>query len=52
MKRTIQVRAFWGDRQYVAECLDELASNIRQAIDLHLADEDLAELGISADLSS
>jgi predicted RNase H-like HicB family nuclease len=60
MRRTIQVRAFWGDRQYVAECLDlpvvtqaptldELASNIREAISLHLRGEDLAELGISSD---
>jgi hypothetical protein len=32
-----------------APTLDELASNIREAIALHLAGEDLAELGISAD---
>jgi predicted RNase H-like HicB family nuclease len=60
LKRTIQVRAFRGDRQYVAECLDlpvvtqaptldELASNIREAITLHLDGEDLAELGIADD---
>jgi predicted RNase H-like HicB family nuclease len=60
MKRTIQVRAFRGDRQYVAECLDlpvvtqaptldALAENIREAIALHLEGEDLAELGIAPD---
>ena len=57
MKRTIQVRMFRGDRQYVAECvdlpvvteaatLDELAANIREAISLHLEGEDLAALGL------
>ena len=56
MKRTIQVRIFRGDKQYVAECLDlpvvteattldELTTNIREAIALHLEGEDLAELG-------
>ena len=60
MKRTIQVRIFRGERQYVAECLDlpvvteaptldELAANIREAISLHLEGEDLAELGLAPD---
>ena len=60
MKRTIQVRAFRGDRQYVAECLDlpvvtqaptldELAENIREAISLHLEGENLTELGFAND---
>jgi predicted RNase H-like HicB family nuclease len=60
VKRTIQVRIFRGDNQYVAECLDlpvvteaptldELAANIREAIALHLEDEDLTELGLAAD---
>jgi len=60
MKRTIQVRIFRGERQYVAECLDlpvvteaptldELARNIREAISLHLEGEDLAELGFAED---
>jgi predicted RNase H-like HicB family nuclease len=60
MKRTIQVRISRGERRYVAECfdlpvvteadsLDELAANIRDAIALHLAGEDLAELGLSTD---
>ncbi|MGA3239614.1 MAG: type II toxin-antitoxin system HicB family antitoxin [Bryobacteraceae bacterium] len=48
-----------GDRLFAAECLDlpvvtqaatldELASNIREAIGLHLEGEDLAALGFSA----
>jgi len=60
IKRTIQVRITKGDRQFVAECLDlpvvtqaatldELASNIREAIGLHLEGEDLSELGFSSD---
>lgn len=59
-RRTIQVRIFRGERKYVAECmdlpvvtegetLDEVTANIRQAIGLHLEDEDLAELGLSED---
>lgn len=58
MKRTIQVRIFRGERQYVAECLDlpvvteaftldELASNIQEAISLHLEGENLDELGFA-----
>ena len=57
MRRTIQVRISKGDRHFVAECLDlpvitqaatldELASNIREAIGLHLEGEDLAALGL------
>jgi predicted RNase H-like HicB family nuclease len=60
MRRIIQVRIFRGDQKYVAECLDlpvvtegdtldELASNIREAIGLHLEGENLAELGLSPD---
>jgi predicted RNase H-like HicB family nuclease len=60
VKRTIQVRIFRGESQYVAECLDlpvvteastldELAVNIREAIALHLEGEDLAELGLVKD---
>jgi predicted RNase H-like HicB family nuclease len=62
MKRTIQVRVFRREKQYVAECLDvpvvteaptldELASNIQEAIVLHLEGEDRAELGLSANLT-
>ncbi len=58
MRRTIQVRITRGDSQYVAECLDlpvvtqaptldELATNIREAIALHLESEDLEALGFS-----
>ena len=58
MKRTIQVRVFRGEKQYVAECLDlpvvteaptldQLALNIQEAIALHLEGEDLTELGLS-----
>jgi len=60
VKRTIQVRIFRGEKQYVAECLDlpvvtqaatldQLAINIREAISLHLEGEDLAELGFVND---
>jgi predicted RNase H-like HicB family nuclease len=60
MRRTIQVRIFKGETQYVAECLDlpvvtqaptldELADNIREAVGLHLDGEDLAELGLAED---
>lgn len=60
MRRIIQVRIFRGDQKYVAECLDlpvvtegdtldELASNIREAIGLHLEGENLAELGLAPD---
>lgn len=60
MRRTIQVRIFRGETQYVAECLDlpvvtqaptldELADNIREAVGLHLDGEDLAELGLAED---
>ena len=58
IKRTIQVRIFRGDRQYVAECLDlsvvtealtldELTSNIQEAISPHLEGESLVELGFA-----
>jgi predicted RNase H-like HicB family nuclease len=60
VKRTIQVRVFRGERQFVAECmdlpvvtqaptLDQLAANIREAISLHLEGENLEELGIAPD---
>ena len=57
-RRTIQVRIFKGESKYVAECLDlpvvtqgdtldEVTANIREAIGLHLEDEDLTELGLA-----
>lgn len=59
-RRTIQVRIFRGEKKYVAECvdlpvvtegdtLDELVTNIREAITLHLEGENLAELGLAED---
>ena len=54
MKKIIQVRIFKGEKYYIAECadlpvvsqgktLDEVAHNIREAIDLHLEGEDLQD---------
>lgn len=62
MRKIIQVRIYRGEEYYVAECLDlpvvsqgktldEAARNIREAIDLHLEGEDLAEMGILPDFS-
>ena len=59
-RRTIQVRIFRGEKKYVADCvdlpvvtqgetLDELVANIREAIALHLQDEDLDDLGLADD---
>jgi len=57
-KRIIQFKVYKGEKYYVAECvdlpivtqgktLDEVAENIREAVELHLEGEDLEELGIS-----
>lgn len=57
MKRIIQVRITKGESYYVAQCmdlpvvtqaktLDELKTNIEEAIALHLEDEDLSEYEI------
>ncbi len=54
MNRSVKVRIFKGEQLYVAECLDlpivtqgrtlrELASNLKEAIALHLDDKDDAE---------
>jgi predicted RNase H-like HicB family nuclease len=59
-RRIIQVRIFRGEEKYAAECfelavvtegdtLDDVAANIREAIDLHLEGEDLAEPGLVED---
>jgi predicted RNase H-like HicB family nuclease len=59
-RRTIQVRIFRGEKKYVADCmdlpvvtrgdtLDEVVANVREAIGLHLEDENLAELGLCDD---
>jgi predicted RNase H-like HicB family nuclease len=58
MKKIIHVRIFKGEQMYVAECLDlpvvtqaatldELASNLREAIALQLEGEDLSTFGIA-----
>ncbi len=62
MKRIIQVRVFQGDKYFVAECfdlpvvtqaptLDELMSNVKEAIALQLEGEDPADFGLSPDAS-
>ena len=62
MKKIIQVRIFKGEKYYVAECLDlpvvtqgktldDAAENIKQAIQLHLQDENLADWDILPDFS-
>lgn len=58
MKHIIQVYVSKGDKYYVAEgvdlpivtqgkTLDELVENIKEAIELHLEDEDLSDLNIA-----
>ncbi len=58
MKNIINVSISKGDKYYIAECfnlavvsqgatLDETVANINEAIQLHLEDEDLSELGYS-----
>jgi predicted RNA binding protein YcfA (HicA-like mRNA interferase family)/predicted RNase H-like HicB family nuclease len=58
MKNIIQVHIYKGDTHYIAEgvdlpivtqakTLDELATNIQEAIALHLEGEDLSELNFS-----
>ena len=60
LQRTIKAVIRPGDQSgYVAECfeipvvtqgrnLDEAVRNLRQAVELHLEGEDLAELGLAA----
>jgi predicted RNase H-like HicB family nuclease len=58
MKRIIQVRVFRGDKYSVAECfdlpvvtqaatLDELMSNVKEAIALQLEGENPADFGLA-----
>ena len=60
MQRTIKAYVYKGDTHYVAECmniavvtqgetLDETIANLREAVALYLEDEDLTELGLTAD---
>jgi predicted RNase H-like HicB family nuclease len=62
MKQIVQVHIYKGDEQYVAECvdlpvvtqaktLDELVKNLREAVDLQLAGEDLADFDLVANPS-
>ena len=62
MKRFIQVRVSRGAKYFVAECfdlpvvtqaetLDELFSNLQEAIALQLEGEDPADFGLAADAS-
>lgn len=62
MKKIIQVKIYKGEKYYVAECLDlpvvtqgkdldEVVENIKEAIGLHLEDEDLKDWDIFPDFS-
>jgi predicted RNase H-like HicB family nuclease len=62
MKKIIQVRITKGENYYVAECLDlpvvtqgetldELKTNLEEALALHLEGEDLAELDLAPEPS-
>ena len=57
MRRTIHAALFKGDCYFVADCLeipvvtqgltvDETLSNLREAVALHMEDEDLEEVGL------
>ena len=57
LQRTIHAVLFRGDRYFVADCLevsvitqgltvDEALSNLREAVALHVEDEDLEEIGL------
>jgi predicted RNase H-like HicB family nuclease len=59
MKKVISVHIFKGEKYFVAEyvdlpivtqglTLDELVHNLKEAIELHLENENLEELDISA----
>ena len=58
MKKIIQVHVYKGEKQYVAECLDlpvvtqgktldEVAHNIKEAIELHLEGEKLEDFDLA-----
>ena len=58
LSRNIHAVVFPSDGYYVANCLevavvtqgrtlDETLANLREAVSLHLEDEDLAEMGLS-----
>lgn len=58
MKHIIQFKIYKGENRYVGECvdlpivtqgdtIDEVTANIKEALDLHLQDEDLVQLDIA-----
>jgi len=60
MKQIIQFHVYKGDDYYIAEgvdvpvvtqakSLDELAKNIKEAVELQLEDENLSDFSLSAD---
>lgn len=60
LQKTIKVFIRKGEQYYIAECLeinvvtqaktlDELITNLREAVSLHLEDEDLKEFGLAPD---
>lgn len=59
MEKIIQIRVYKGENNYVAEgvnfpivtqgkTLDELFSNVKEAVDLHLADERLEDINLDS----
>ncbi|MDO9399268.1 MAG: type II toxin-antitoxin system HicB family antitoxin [bacterium] len=57
MKKIIQFHVYQGEKYYIAECidlplvtqgktLDELVENLKEAVELHLDGENLAELDL------
>lgn len=57
MKRIIQFHIYKGDKYYIAQCvdlpvitqaktLDALAKNIKEAVELHLEDENLSDFDL------
>ncbi len=62
MKRIIQFKIYKGENYYIGECvdlpivtqgktLDEVVSNIKEALSLHLEGEDLSDLDLASDPS-
>jgi predicted RNase H-like HicB family nuclease len=59
MKHIIQFHIYKGDRYYIAEgldlpvvtqgkTLDELAANLKEAVELHLEDENVADFDLAS----
>jgi len=58
MKRIIQFKIYKGEKYFIGECvdlpiitqgktLDEVAANIKEALNLHLEGEDLSDLDLA-----